>query len=72
MTYDPELDRLIDSAEFARVAKLGKSTPHVLRYQKRGPAWISIGTSVRYRMRDVLAWIESRRRETSESQTAAV
>ena len=38
-----------------------------LRYEGRGPAFVKMGRSVRYRWADVDRWVEQNKRTTSEA-----
>ena len=53
-------DRLLTSREFAEFARLNRDTPAVWRCRGEGPPYCKFnGRIVRYRMRDVLAWMDS-------------
>jgi predicted DNA-binding transcriptional regulator AlpA len=50
---------LIDH-EVARIARVSIASVRRWRLLRRGPRFIKIGSSVRYRAEDVRAWLESR------------
>ncbi|GAB4253167.1 MAG: hypothetical protein Kow00122_11030 [Thermoleophilia bacterium] len=66
--YDPMVD------ERAAAARLGVSyrTLQGWRWRGGGPAYVKVGWAVRYRLSDIEAFIEERRRRsTSDSGTVA-
>ncbi len=67
--FDPELDRLVDERQAA--AFLGYTVRALQNWRIRGggPRFVKVSSrSIRYRRRDLLAWIEEHlRSSTSES-----
>lgn len=64
MTKD---DRLIDTTEAAKILYAKPQTLHVWRHQGKGPTYLKIGRLVRYRMSDLVAFMEKNtRHSTSE------
>lgn len=53
--------RLLTTEQAAAFLDLKPQTLAVWRFKKRcGPAYVRIGHNIRYRMRDLEAWLESR------------
>ena len=50
-------DRLLWPEEVAEMLGVPVGTLANWRYQGRGPAFVKVGRHVRYRRRDVVAWI---------------
>jgi predicted DNA-binding transcriptional regulator AlpA len=62
-------DRLIDTAGFAQIACISETYARQLRVLGGGPRFIKLTSkSVRYRLGDVLAWIDSRPAASSTSE----
>jgi predicted DNA-binding transcriptional regulator AlpA len=62
----PHLEILLDSYELATILKLSKKTVQRDRIRGRGPAFIRLPNGyVRYRQRDIDAWLERQRRTAS-------
>lgn len=55
--FDVE-DRLLRPDEVAELLGVPVGTMANWRYQGRGPAFVKVGRHVRYRRRDVDAWID--------------
>ena len=51
---------LLDEKDLARQLKISVKTVQAWRFQSRGPAYIKMGSAVRYRPADVEAFLESR------------
>ena len=67
----PNPDQLIDTAELARMACLSETYARQLRVIGGGPRFIKLTSkTVRYRVGDVLDWIDSRPSMTSTSEAA--
>jgi predicted DNA-binding transcriptional regulator AlpA len=65
-------DRFLDDHEAAEFVGLKKQTLQVWRINGQGPAFYKIGRSVKYRLSDLIAYIESRRcRNTAEADALA-
>ena len=63
--YDP--DQMLTEAETAEIVCQSVRTLQKWRVTGFGPGFFKIGRSVRYRRRELLEWVESRRRaHTSE------
>jgi excisionase family DNA binding protein len=52
------LDILLDEQEAARLLKISDRTLQAWRVKNVGPAWVKVGRTVRYRRRDLIAWID--------------
>lgn len=55
-------DRLLGEADLARHWGVSRRTLQRLRAGDQGPAWIALGSSVRYRWRDILDFEDRMRR----------
>lgn len=64
------LDRLLLPVEAAELLGVTPSTLCYWRVQRRGPAFVKAGHSVRYRSSDLVAFIDRNRRETRDSRLA--
>ena len=53
-------DGLIDITELAAYLKVPVATIYAWRYRGTGPPGLRIGRHVRFRLRDVERWLESR------------
>jgi len=61
-------DVLLTTHEAARLLKVSTKTLERMRVEGTGPAFCKAGRSVRYRMQDLTAWLESHRfTSTSEA-----
>jgi len=59
---------LLTTREAARLLKVSTKTLERMRVEGTGPAFYKAGRAVRYRMQDLLAWLESHRfTSTSEA-----
>jgi len=56
----------MDEYEVAMLIGFAVASRRNWRCQSRGPSYAKMGRSVRYRLRDVLYWMESHRVETRE------
>ena len=54
------INDLLDDRAVARAISVSPSTVRRWRLLRQGPRYLKIGASVRYRLRDVQAWLESR------------
>ena len=66
-----DVEHLLTTAEAAEILRL--SQPHLekMRVYGRGPRFVRLGRAIRYRRRDLLAWIEvSVVNSTSEADAA--
>ena len=62
-----EDERLLDQRAMCRILGIMPKTAEVWRLRGRGPRFVKVGSLVRYRRRDILAYIESNTvRSTSE------
>ena len=59
-----EVDEYIDEREVKRIAKRALPTLRNDRFNKRGIPYVKLGRSVRYRLADVLEFMESRKINT--------
>jgi len=67
-----DADALLFTAEAAYIAGLSPRTLEKLRVAGGACPYVSLGRAVRYRRRDLLAWIEGKvRRSTSDTGRAA-
>ncbi len=65
----PEDKHVLDTAEGAKRAGLGKSTFEKLRLNGGGPTYLKIGRRVLYYAEDIDSWLSKHRRaSTSESK----
>ena len=53
-----DLDALLTEDAAARILNVSPRTLQAWRMEKRGPAFVRVGRSVRYRRRDLVEWIE--------------
>jgi predicted DNA-binding transcriptional regulator AlpA len=60
------LSQLLTEADASRLLGLAPATLRNMRTQGRGPAFIKVGGLVRYRPDDLVDWIESRVRHTTD------
>lgn len=61
-------DKLLTSDEVAALLRVKPDTLRIWRYLgDRGPAFVKVGSAVRYRQSDVDAWLRSRTVDTSAS-----
>jgi len=56
--------RHLDEYEVATLIGFAVASLRNWRFQGRGPSYVKMGRSVRYRLRDVLDWMESHRVES--------
>lgn len=59
MTTSASSDPLLDVAELAAQIRVPQQTIYRWRTEGRGPRGIKIGRHLRYRQRDIDAWIEA-------------
>ena len=57
----PSPPKYLTERDVAALTGFSRYTFQRLRFEHRGPAYLKVGRSVRYRLEDVLAWMESRR-----------
>lgn len=67
---DPDhLDRLLSESEAAKFIRYSKRSLQNWRVRGGGPRYVRVSArSVRYRRRDLLAWIEARLRSNTSEQ----
>jgi predicted DNA-binding transcriptional regulator AlpA len=56
----PILETLLNEHDVARVTGLSVASVRRWRLLRQGPKYLKIGSAVRYRREDVVAWLESR------------
>ncbi len=52
-------DEILTTREAARLLKVSTKTLERMRVEGTGPAFYKAGRAVRYRMQDLLAWLEA-------------
>lgn len=57
----PPLPRWIDEKEYCRIRGCALQTARNERFQRRGPPYYKFGRQVRYRLDEVLKWLEAGR-----------
>ena len=60
MAIPGSLEELLTEHDVSRVTGLSVSSVRRWRLLRQGPTYLKIGSAVRYRSRDVAAWLESR------------
>ena len=60
MERDHNVSALLTEHQVAQATRLSVASVRRWRLLRRGPKYIKIGASVRYRPEDLAAWIESR------------
>lgn len=53
-------DELLDERQVSRLWGIPTKTLQTWRYRGEGPAYVKVGSSVRYVRRDISTWLESR------------
>lgn len=66
-----DLETLLSPAELARKVQVPAGTVRHWRDIGTGPAYVRIGRHVRYRPRDVEAWLEAHRLPTAAARSGA-
>ena len=66
---DKPLITLLNEVEVAKTLDVSLATVRRWRWLRKGPKYLKIGTSVRYKPEDISAWLETR--PTGGSQTEA-
>jgi excisionase family DNA binding protein len=56
------MDTFLTEEETAKLLKIKRFTLSKLRREGKGPSHLRIGGSIRYNIKDVLAWTEQQRR----------
>ncbi|WP_270486903.1 helix-turn-helix domain-containing protein [Gordonia jacobaea] len=56
---ETELAELMTSDELAEYLSVSRDTVDVWRQRGGGPQWVRAGRHIRYRRRDVVAWLDS-------------
>jgi hypothetical protein len=51
---------LLDERDVARITRMSLASVRRWRLLRRGPRYLKIGSSVRYRPEDLFAWLDSR------------
>jgi len=69
-TLPPDPDALMTEAQTAEFLQVSIRTLQANRVRGGGPPYVKLGRSVRYRRRDVIAWLDQRLR-VHTSQSAA-
>jgi|GEM_PF-2065438 len=65
-----DTERAISPVEAAKFTGLSVKTLANLRWRKTGPKWISLSRrAVRYRVRDLLAWLAENEKQTERSES---
>jgi predicted DNA-binding transcriptional regulator AlpA len=54
------IEALLNEHDVARLTGLSVASVRRWRFLRQGPTYLKIGTSVRYRPEDILAWLQSR------------
>ncbi len=60
-------NQLLNTAEAAKVLRIGVATLHRWRGAGRGPAFIEMGRKIYYRPADIERWIEEQRRQPQDT-----
>jgi predicted DNA-binding transcriptional regulator AlpA len=60
MASEIAIETLLDEHEVARVTGLSVASVRRWRLLRQGPKYLKLGAAVRYKPKDVTAWIESR------------
>jgi hypothetical protein len=53
--------KYLNDVEAAKIADMSPQTFRNWRFQGRGPAYIKVGRSVRYSLKDLISWLEGRK-----------
>lgn len=61
LTNTQTMDRLLTDVEVAELRAQSVCTIRKERLERRGPVYFRLGRSVRYRLSDVVAWMEARK-----------
>jgi predicted DNA-binding transcriptional regulator AlpA len=61
-----DIPQLLTEADAAKLLGLAPATLRNMRPKGRGPSYIKVGGLVRYRHADIVDWIESRVRHTTD------
>jgi predicted DNA-binding transcriptional regulator AlpA len=59
-TTNSSLETLLNEHDVARITGLSVASVRRWRLLRQGPKYLKIGSAVRYRFEDILAWLESR------------
>lgn len=62
-----ELPELLSTSELAQYLDVPLSTIYLWRNRGEGPPGFKVGKQVRYRVSDVVAWLDERRANASEA-----
>lgn len=57
---DKDFNSLLNEYDVARITGLSVASVRRWRLLRQGPKYLKIGSAVRYKREDVLAWLESR------------
>lgn len=60
--------KLVDDVYLAEMTGITKRTFQNWRVDGTGPKFIKLGSCIRYRLADVLAWLEENERESTAAQ----
>jgi predicted DNA-binding transcriptional regulator AlpA len=67
-----DADDLLTTSEVAEWLGVSVQWAEIARHKSLGPRWISLSTRrIRYRRSDVVAWLESRTRQSTREPTNA-
>jgi len=58
-TANNTVQTLLNEHDLARIAGLSVTSVRRLRHLRQGPKYLTLGAAVRYRAKDVLAWLSS-------------
>jgi len=67
VTYTTDIDLLLTETEAATLLNISTRTLQAWRIRTCGPAYIRAGRAIRYRKRDLLAWMEANTVRRGES-----
>ncbi len=59
LTVNTGIPTLLNERDVSRITGLGVPTVRKWRYMGRGPKYVKLGASIRYKPEDITAWIES-------------
>jgi len=65
--YTTDIDLLLTETEAATLLNVSTRTLQAWRIRKCGPAYIRAGRAIRYRRRDLLAWMDANTIRRGES-----
>ncbi|MGE3512697.1 MAG: helix-turn-helix transcriptional regulator [Vicinamibacterales bacterium] len=68
MSQDRQPNLTLDEADASNYINYSRAALRVWRRQSRGPAFIQVGRSIRYRRGDLDDWLSAHRVETRDSR----